>query len=55
MEGTYKAITMLISEDEYNFIVELAKKTRLSISELVLLSVLSIDLPKHQCIRTIEQ
>lgn len=55
MEGTYKAITMLISEEEYSFIVELAKKTKLSISELVLLSVLSIDLPKHQRIKTLEQ
>ena len=48
MEGTFKAITMLISEEEYNFIVELARKTKLSISELVLLSVLSMDLPRHQ-------
>lgn len=55
MEGTYKAITMLITEEEYNFIEELAKKTKLSISELVLLSVLSIDLPKHQRIRALEQ
>ena len=55
MEDTCKAITMLITEEEYNFIEELAKKTKLSISELVLLSVLSIDLPKHQRIRALEQ
>ena len=45
MKPTKKTITIKLTEEEFDFVMEIAKKTKLSVSKLFVIAVIALKIP----------